>query len=63
MKVQFIGATDDQNNWGDNDDPRKVLTIGEIYEVEHREVHSYHTKLYLKGIEGKFNSVCFEEAD
>lgn len=58
-KVKYIGATDDQVRWGGNDDPRLVLVEGGIYEVEREEVHSWHTKLYLKGIPGKFNSVSF----
>lgn len=60
-KVKYIGADDDQIKWGNNDDPRKILIVGEIYIVSHTEIHSWHTKLYLKGIQGKFNSVCFEE--
>jgi len=25
------------------------------------EVHSWHTKVFLKGFKGSFNSVCFKE--
>ena len=59
-KVRYIGATDKQVKWGGNDDPRSLLNEGDIYEVEHEEVHSWHTKYSLKGIKGRFNSVCFE---
>ena len=58
--VKYTGATDQQVRWGSNDDPRKVLTVGQTYEVEKVEVHTWHTKVYLVGIEGRFNSVSFE---
>lgn len=61
MKVKFIGCSEDQIRWGSNDDPNNILKIGEIYELDKKEVHSWHTKYYLKGVKGKFNSVCFEE--
>jgi hypothetical protein len=60
QKVKFIQATDEQVRWGSNTDPRGLLTIGESYIIENVEVHSWHTKIYLKGIKGKFNSVHFE---
>ena len=56
-KVKFVSATDDQVNWGSNDDPRLVLDTNTIYEIENIKVHSWHTKVYLKGIKGKFNAV------
>lgn len=59
-KVIFTEADDDQVNWGSNNDPRKILKLGEQYEVEKVEVHSWHTKVWLVGIEGKFNSVHFK---
>jgi hypothetical protein len=59
-KVKFISATDDQINWGGNDDPRLILDTNTTYEVEKVEVHSWHTKVYLKGIKGEFNSVHFK---
>lgn len=61
-KVIFIGATDEQVAWGNNDDPRFILIPNTVtYVVENVEVHSQHTKLTLKHINGKFNSVCFEK--
>ncbi len=50
--------TVDQKRWGNNDDTRKYLKVGEIYEGE-KEIHSWHTKIIING--KKFNSVCFEE--
>jgi len=58
--VKFISASDEQINWGGNDDPRSILNTEDIYEIEKVDVHSWHTKIYLKGINGKFNSVSFK---
>jgi hypothetical protein len=60
-KVKFIGCSQDQISWGNNDDPN-MLILDEIYVVECVEVHSQHTKISLKGVGGKFNSVCFSNA-
>ena len=62
MKVRYIGASEAQVNYGSNDDPRGLLKEGKIYTLQRKEVHSYHTKYYLKEFPGKkFNSICFEE--
>ena len=61
--VRFIGCSKEQISWGNNDDPNLVLFVGDKYYVEHVEIHSTHTKLTLRGIYGKFNSVCFEDSD
>ena len=61
MKVRYIGASDHQVIFSGAGDPRDVLIEGEIYEVEKTEVHTWHTIFHLKGIEGSFNSVCFEK--
>jgi len=60
-RVIYVGACDDQIAWGGSDDPRGILTIGREYTVDHTEVHSWHTKVVLEGIEGKFPSVVFED--
>jgi hypothetical protein len=59
--VKYTGASDAQVNWGGNDDPRGILTVGNVYYVEETEVHSSYTKVKLKGITGWFNSVSFED--
>jgi hypothetical protein len=59
-KVIFVGCSVDQINWGSNDDPNEVLSIGAVYTISKVDVHSWHTKIYLEGFAGKFNSVCFE---
>lgn len=61
MKVKYLGCTDDQAKWGSGQDPRKSLVEGQVYELEFEDEHSWHTLYYLEGIDGGFNSVCFEE--
>ena len=58
--VKFLGCSPEQVKWGSNTDPTGILIVGDIYYVEHVEVHSQHTKIELRGIKGKFNSVCFD---
>lgn len=59
-KVIYLGCTEDQTNWGSNDNPDKFLIEGCTYYIEKVEVHSWHTKLTLRNIPGKFNSVSFD---
>lgn len=63
VKVKYVGCSDEQANWGNNDDPRDILTEGEIYTLSDKEVHSWHTKYSIEGFKGQFNSVCFEEVE
>lgn len=58
--VKFIGCTREQVNWGNNTDPDDLLIKGGVYYVQEVIVKSSHTKLILRGVDGKFNSVCFE---
>jgi len=60
-RVKFIGCTENQYKWGSCTNPNGILKIGHYYQVEDIEVHSWHTKITLVGIEGKFNSVSFED--
>lgn len=61
-RVVYAGASDSQVNWGSNDDPRGVLTVGKAYTVLSTEVHSWHTKIELEEFPGLyFNSVCFDQ--
>jgi hypothetical protein len=57
--VRFDGASIEQIRWGGNDDPNLVLKVGEVYKVAGIDVHSYHTKLTLVGIDGRFNAASF----
>ncbi len=60
-KVRYTGSIEEQVRWGNNDNPTGVLIEGDVYYVERVEIHTWHTKLYLRGVYGKFNSVCFEK--
>lgn len=60
-RVRFTESSPEQVRWGGNDDPDAVLKRGEVYMVSQVDVHSYHTKISLVGIKGRFNSVSFEE--
>ena len=58
--VEYIGCSQEQIDWGNNDDPRSFLIVGKEYTVEKVDVHSQHTKIKLYNKMGWFNSVCFE---
>lgn len=60
-KVVYIGSSQEQIDWGSNDDPRNILVEGNVYEIENVDIYSQHTKLTLKEISGRFNSVCFKK--
>jgi hypothetical protein len=61
-RVIYTGTSDEQVRWGaGNDDPRSCLIEGDIYQVEKVEEHSSHTKVSLRGVIGKFNSVSFNK--
>ena len=61
--VKFTGCSTEQANWGTYDGYIKELVVGERYQIEAIEEHSWHTKVWLKNVKGSFNSVCFEEAE
>ena len=58
--VRYLGCTKEQKRWGNCDDPY-MLIRDRFFVVANVEVRSNHTKLTLKNIIGKFNSVCFEK--
>jgi hypothetical protein len=63
-KVKYIEdyVSNENVKWGTHTDPRGVLTDGETYIIDKTEVHSWHTKVFLKGYEDKpFNSVWFKD--
>lgn len=57
--VMYNGATDSEVNFGSNDDPRGVLTVGACYRIESIDVTSIHVRVRLFGFNGWFNSVSF----
>ena len=58
--VEYLGCSEEQIRWGNNDDPRSFLIVGKEYIIEKVDVHSQHTKVKLYNKMGWFNSVCFE---
>ena len=60
-KVRYTGSIEEQVRWGNDDNPVGILIEGDTYFVERVEVHTWNTKLHLRGVYGKFNSVCFEK--
>ena len=60
--VRYIGASDMQVGWGYCEDPRGVLTEGMEYEIERCKLHSWHTKVFLVGVDSGrgFPSAAFE---
>jgi len=61
MDVRYTGCDNGQANFGNCDDPRDVLTVRGVYEIEDKEVYSWYTRYKLLGCTGWFNSVCFDE--
>jgi len=61
--VKFIGCDKERIAWGNNSDPTGILIVGDKYYVEKVEMHSQHTKIFLRGVSGSFNSVCFEKVN
>jgi len=57
--VEYLGCSDEQVRWGNNDDPRSFLIVGKEYVIEKVDVHRQHTKIKLYNKMGWFNSVCF----
>jgi hypothetical protein len=61
-KVRFICK--DPETWGVDKDNAKYLELNKIYTVDYIEIHSWHTKVFLKEFPGiEFNSVWFEEVE
>lgn len=62
-RVQYLGCSPEQIRWGNNDDPSAYCEYGYVYHVAYVDIRSSHTKIMLKGIPGKFNSVCFQKVN
>ena len=60
-KIKCI--SDYENSWGGCEPIKGNLEVGKVYEVEDIEVHTWHTKIYLKGFPKPFNSVHFENIE
>ena len=63
-KVILVNSDKDVAAWGGNKIPSEHgLVIGCTYIVEAEEVHTWHTKLWIGGHIGPFNSAHFEEVE
>lgn len=62
-KVKFIEKfpSKEQIQWGGHEDPGGLLMVGVDYDIDKIEVRSHHTRVFLKGFAGYFNSVWFED--
>ena len=60
--VRFLGWTKEQVNWGNNDTPY-MLIRDRVYTITDVDIRSQHTKVQIKGVLGKFNSVHFQVID
>jgi len=60
--VRFLGWTKEQVNWGNNDTPH-MLIRDRVYTITDVDIHRQHTKVQIKGVLGKFNSVHFQVID
>jgi uncharacterized protein affecting Mg2+/Co2+ transport len=60
--VRFLGWTKEQVAWGNNDTPY-MLILDRVYTITDVDVHHQHTKVQIKGVVGRFNSVHFQVVD
>jgi hypothetical protein len=58
--VIFTGCDQSQHSWGNHTGDYTKLVIGQKYRLKKEEERSWHTKYFLDGIDGSFNSVCFD---
>ena len=59
MTGLYFVVVQKNNHVGETNDEPDMLEVGKAYEIEKVEPHTWHTKLKLVDIDGKFNSVCF----
>ena len=63
-RMRFNGGVSDiQVTYGSHgfQDPRGILDAGKVYGVRDVDIHDWHTRVYLDGFIGYFNSVWFNE--
>lgn len=60
MLVKF---TNEGGRDSDQEYAQDKLELNKEYEVLRLEVYSWHTHVYLVGIDGRFNSSVFEDSD
>jgi len=62
MVIMNSYPSEDQINWGGNDNPKGLIELNKPYKVSNIDVHTWHTKINLEGIKGQFNSISFNLA-
>ena len=60
VAVTYLGCSDDQVTYGGHSDPRGLFIVGNQYIVSDINISSWYSDIYFDGIDGGFNSVCFE---
>ncbi len=60
--VLYHGTFDEQVRFGGSDDPRPLCKKRVRYTVDHTEIHSWHTKVYLREVKGAFPAGAFHLA-
>ena len=55
--MTYVGGSDTALIHGDD---TSVLTVGQSYVIEDVFPFNFHTKVSLKDLSGKFNSICFK---
>ena len=61
-QVRYIGNTSEFLRSGIGDDPIAKLIKGNTYLVESVETSSQYDIIKLIGVDGEFNSLCFQKA-
>ena len=61
MKVTCYTKDKRVQNFGSCKGNLKDLKTGETYTVVAKKVYGFHTKIWLKGIDGDFNDCLFDE--
>lgn len=56
FQVKFTNQT---SGWDGGEQGRKYLEKDKFYDIDYIEIHSMHTRIYLKGFNDWFNSVYF----
>ena len=60
-KVKFIGG--ELYRWAVDIENADVLVAGKIYTIDHTEIHSFHTKIYLiEHPKVQFDSSWFDDS-
>ena len=65
MRVKYKGFKyKEQHTWAGGSNPEGVLEVGKEYTLYDEEVHSWHTRFYLKEFPDRwFNSALFERIE